>query len=212
MNVELILVLVLLTNLRLLASSRLGAAIRVTALQGLILGVLPLVAHTQSPTWRVVALAAGSMAVKGVVFPWLMFRALREAEIGREMQPFVGYVGSVVIGLLALAGAFALGAQFPALPTTTSPLLMPVALFSILAGLYLLISRRRAVSQVIGFLIMENGMYVFGIGAMEEIPVLVELGLLLDVFVAVFVMGIAVYHINREFDHLDTDKLAALKG
>ncbi len=212
MNIDLILVMVLLTNLSLLASGRLGTAIRITALQGLILGLLPLSAYGEALTWRIVVLAVGSMAVKGVAFPLLLFRALREADIGREMQPFVGPVGSALIGLLSLTGAFALGARMPALANSPSALLMPVAMFSIFIGLFLLVARRRAVSQVIGFLIMENGIYVFAIGALEEVPLLVDLGLLLDVFVAVFVMGIAVFHINREFDHLDADKLASLKG
>lgn len=212
MSVDLVLVCVVLTNLRLLAASRLGAAIRVTALQGLVLGLLPLLAHVQAPSWRVVGLAAGSAALKAGVFPWLLFRAVREAGAGREMQLYVGPAGSVIIGVLGLAGAFGLCARLPVLPFAASALLLPVALFSILSGLVLLVSRRRAVTQVLGFLVMENGIYIFGIGALEEIPVLVELGLLLDVFVAVFVMGIAVYHINREFDHIETDRLVELRG
>ncbi|MFH1569344.1 MAG: hydrogenase [Gemmatimonadota bacterium] len=212
MAVDLILVVVLLTNLRLLASSRLGAAIRVTAFQGLVLGLLPLLVHAQVPTWRALVLAVGSAALKAGVFPWLLFRAVREAGTGREMQLYVGPTNSVTVGVLALAGAFGLCSRLPVLPFAASSLLLPIALFSIFSGLVLLVSRRRAVTQVLGFLVMENGIYIFGVGALEEIPVLVELGLLLDVFVAVFVMGIAVYHINREFDHIETDRLAALKG
>jgi len=67
------------------------------------------------------------------------------------------------------------------------------------------------VSQVLGFLVMENGIYVFGVGVVKEISLLVELGVLLDVFVAVFVMGITIFHISREFDHIDTDRLSTLK-
>jgi len=79
-------------------------------------------------------------------------------------------------------------------------------------GLYLLIMRRKAVTQVLGYLVLENGIYLFGVAAVSEIPLLIEAGLLLDVFVAVFVMGIAIYQINREFNHIDTDKLNILKG
>jgi hydrogenase-4 component E len=68
------------------------------------------------------------------------------------------------------------------------------------------------VNQVLGFLVMENGIYTFGVGIVAEMPFLVELGVLLDAFVAVFVMGIAVYHINREFDHIETNRLDRLKG
>jgi hydrogenase-4 component E len=67
------------------------------------------------------------------------------------------------------------------------------------------------VSQVLGFLVLENGIFTFGVGLVQELSLLVELGVLLDVFVAVFVMGIMIFHISREFDHLDADRLSTLK-
>jgi len=93
----------------------------------------------------------------------------------------------------------------------TSALLVPVALSSILIGLFLIVSRKKAVNQVLGFLVLENGIFTFGVGLVRELSLLVELGVLLDVFVAVFVMGIMIFHISREFDHLDTDRLSTLK-
>ena len=211
MNLDLILVLVILTNLRVLASGRLGAAIRVVALQGVLVGLVPLLAPGHAPGWRAVGLALGSMVLKGGVFPWLLFRALREADIGREMRPFVGYVMSALIGVASLAGAFFLSSRLPELPRASSELLVPTAVFSILAGLFLLVARRRAVSQVLGCIILENGVFTFGAGVMQETSLLVEAGVLLDVFVGVFVMGIALFHISREFDHLDADRLSELK-
>ena len=86
-----------------------------------------------------------------------------------------------------------------------------MALFSIFAGLFLIISRKRAVSQVLGFLVLENGIYTFGVGVAARTPLLVEAGVLLDVFVAVFVMGITIFHISREFDHIEIDRLSTLK-
>ncbi len=93
----------------------------------------------------------------------------------------------------------------------TSALLVPVALSSILIGLFLIVSRKKAVNQVLGFLVLENGIFTFGVGLMRELSLLVELGVLLDVFVAVFVMGIMIFHISREFNHLDTDRLSTLR-
>jgi len=212
MTADLILILVVLTNLKLMASSRLGACIRTVALQGMLLGPLPLLVHAQTAPLRVVGLALGSIALKGVVFPWLLFRALREAEVTREVEPYVGYVTSILVGVSALAVSFWLGGRLPLSATAASPLLVPTALFSILAGLFLIVGRKRAVNQVLGFLVLENGIYTFGVGVIAGTPFLVELGVLLDAFVAVFVMGIAVYHINREFDHIDAGRLDRLKG
>jgi hydrogenase-4 component E len=90
-------------------------------------------------------------------------------------------------------------------------LLVPVALSTILIGLFLIVSRKKALSQVLGYLVFENGIFTFGVGAAYEAPVLVEMGVLLDVFVAVFVMGIAIFHISREFDSIDTTRLETLR-
>ena len=212
MATNLILVLVVLTNLKLLASSRLGASIRVVAAQGMVLGLLPVLAHVDELSLHFVAMAVGTIVLKGMVFPWLLFRALREAEVAREVEPYVGYITSILVGLIALAASFWLGGRLPLTTAGVSPLLVPSALFSIRAGLFLIVARKRAVNQVLGFLVLENGIYTFGVGVVSETPFLVELGVLLDAFVAVFVMGIAVYHINREFDHIETDRLDQLKG
>lgn len=90
-------------------------------------------------------------------------------------------------------------------------MLIPGAMFTILTGLFIVVSRRKALTQVLGYLVLENGVYVFGSSLAVEEPLLVEMGILLDVLVAVFVMGIVIFQINREFDHIDTDKLSVLK-
>jgi hydrogenase-4 component E len=210
-GVELILILVVVTNLKLLGSSRLGASIRGVAMQGVALGLLPVLAHADALSVRYLALASGTVALKGNVFPWLLFRAVREAEVTREVEPYIGYVTSLLAGVVALGASFWMGTRLPVPETVASPWLVPVAMFSILSGLFLIVSRKRAVSQVLGFLVLENGVFTFGVGVMAETPLLVEVGVMLDVFVAVFVMGITIFHINREFDHIETDRLSTLK-
>lgn len=92
-----------------------------------------------------------------------------------------------------------------------SDFLLPVSAATILVGLLILISRVKAITQVVGFLVVENGIYLFGLMLLKRTPLLVELGILLDLFVGVFIMAIVVYHIRREFDHMDTHLLDALK-
>jgi hydrogenase-4 component E len=210
-NADIILILLVLTHLRLLGASRLGASIRTVAVQGILLGVLELLAHHDHLTAAVLVVALGGMAVKGVVFPWLLFRALREAEVEREVEPFVGPILSLLAGVAGLGAALWLARRLPLPEPPHSSLLVAVALFSILVGLFLIITRKKAISQVLGFLVMENGIYAFGVGLVLESPLLVELGVLLDVFVAVFVMGIIIFHISREFDHIDTHELTSLR-
>ena len=137
----------------------------------------------------------------------------RRAEliVRREVEPFVGYTLSIVAGLLSLVIAAWLGKRL-SLVALSSPLVVPVALSMVLIGLFFVISRKKALSQVLGYLILENGTYAFGLVLLHETPLIVELGILLDAFVAVLVMGIAIFRINREFDHIDADQLDSLKG
>jgi len=208
---NLILVLVVLTNLKLLGSSRIGSSIRVVAAQGVVLGCLPVLAHMHDLTLRFTVLAIGTVAIKGIVFPWFLFRAVREADVAREVEPYVGYVTSLLSGVVILAISFWMCQRLPMPESLASSWLAPIAIFSIFAGLFLIVSRKRALNQVLGFLVLENGVYTFGVGLAPQSSLLVEAGVLLDVFVAVFVMGITIFHINREFDHINTDQLNTLK-
>ena len=206
-----VLIFFALTSLLLLGSSRLVGCIRIVALQGILLGLLTLLAHRHELSLRPLLLAAAIIGLKGVVFPWLLARVLRDASVRREVEPFVSYTVSLLIGTLALALSLWLSQRLPLPTPPIASLLVPVALFTTLAGLFVIVSRRTALTQVLGYLILENGIYAFGVGLVQGTPMVVELGVLLDVFVAVFVMGIALFHINREFDHVDANRLAALR-
>jgi hydrogenase-4 component E len=210
---SLVFILVVVIDLFLLASSRLGAAIRTVAIQGALLGTLPLLLlEERHSVGHAIVLAVGAGAIKGFLIPWLMFRAIREASIRREMEPILGFVPSMVLGGIGVALAFAFATRLP-LPSGggAHPYLVPTALSTVWCGLLLVVSRRKAVNQVLGFLVLENGVYVFGLLIADFMPTMVEAGVLLDLFAAVFVMGIVMFHINREFSSLDTEKLSALK-
>lgn len=207
-----IMAILMLVNLALTASSRLNLCISLVALQGVVLALLPVFSH-EGLSVRTAILAVAVVVMKGVVFPRLLTKAVRDANVRREIEPFVGYGSSILIGILLLAVSFWVGSRFP-LPVSAgaSDLVMPGAISAILTGLLLLTSRRKAVTQVMGYLVMENGIAAFGLAVVPEVPMLIELGILLDVFVGVFVMGIVIWHISREFDHIDADQLSALKG
>jgi hydrogenase-4 component E len=209
--VDAMIVLLILTNLRLIASSRIASCIRVVAFQGILLGILPLLVGTDPLTLRVCVLSGVAALLKGIIFPWLLLRALESANVRREMEPFVSYTTSLVVGAVLLATAMWLGRQLPLPVPAASPLMAPLAMFTIMIGLFAIISRRKALTQVLGYLVMENGIYAFGLSFALKEPLLVELGVLLDAFMAVFVMGITIFHISREFDHMDTDRLSVLK-
>jgi hydrogenase-4 component E len=208
--VDPLLVVVVLTNLTLLGASRLGLCVRVVAVQGCAVGLLPWLFHPEAASGHVVALTAAVFALKGVVFPRLLQRALRDADVRREEEPFVGYSTSLLLGVALLAVALWCGARLP-LPGRAPSFAVPVALSTLLTGLLLLVARRSALHQVIGYLVFENGVFAFGVPLVREEPLLVEMGVLLDVFVAVFVMGITLFHLQRDLRHLSADRLSTLK-
>lgn len=212
-GIEAVLVLAVLTDLLLLGSGRLNSCIRLVAMQGIVVGVLPLLVVEDGGVGRAVALAAGSMILKGAIFPWLVTRVLRESGARREVEPFVGFTVSIVAGVAALIFSLWVGSrlELPG-PAPASDLMVPAGLATLLIGLFVIVSRRKAVSQVLGYIVIENGIFVMGVSLVGGVPVLVELGVLMDAFVAVFIMSIAAWHISREFDHIDVDQLDALKG
>jgi hydrogenase-4 component E len=205
---EPILMLVVLTDFAVLATSRLSACIRAIAAQGVLLGTLSLVVDG---AWSIhaIALAVGTIAIKAMLLPWFLRWAIREASVRREVEPLVGYMPSFLLGAAALVVSFAVAARLPA--TGSGPLLVPVALVTVMIGLVVLITRTKAISQVVGYLMLENGIYLFGLTQARRVPFLVEAGVLLDVFVGVFVMGIVVFHINREFDSISATNLSELR-
>jgi hydrogenase-4 component E len=205
---ELVLFLIVATDFAVLATSRLSACIRAIAAQGVLLGVLPLLIHREL-SLHAVALAAGTVAIKAAVLPWFLRWAIREASVRREIEPLIGYMASMLLGAAALAIAFAVATVLP-LRSGETELLVPVALVTVMIGLLVLTSRSKAITQVVGYLMLENGIYLFGLTQSERVPFLAEVGVLLDLFVAVFIMGIVVFHINREFDSISAANLTEL--
>ena len=205
---ELFPALFLLSCLVLAVSSRMLHLIRVVALQGIMLGVLPLMlsGSLQFDHWGI---AVVHIVLKGIVLPWLLLQAMRRAQVRRELEPLVGYSASAILVLLFCAGGFWVAKQL-ILSSVHAELAVAASFTVILTGLFIVASRKKALTQVIGFLVFENGITLFGIGLMRHHHFLVELGILLDVFVLVFIMGIAVCQISREFSHIDADKLKSL--
>jgi hydrogenase-4 component E len=206
-----ILVLLVLTSLWLLGSSRLQACIQAVAFQGVLLGMIPLFAEWPDITLRIAVVAIASTVIKAVVLPAFLRRAVRVANVRKEVDPMVGFTTSLLLGIALWGLAMYIATRLPVALPNVSSLLVPVSIFTVMCGLLLIVSRNTAIMQVIGYLALENGIYVFGWAFAVEDPLLVEMGVLLDVFVAVFVMGITIYHLSREFDSIETDELASLK-
>ena len=180
-------------NLALAGVGRLPGAIHLVAAQGVLIGLLPVVLTGEH--WLV---AVVNMLVKGVVMPVMLTFAMRKANTVRELEPLVGFGKSVAAVFVCTLLSF----RF-----TPGPLAIAISFATIATGLFLIVSRRKAITQVIGFLVFENGISAFAAGISMDYGLVIELGILLDVFVLVFILGIAIYEINRTFSSVDIDKL-----
>jgi hydrogenase-4 component E len=207
---DLLIALIVLTNFTLVATSRIEKAIQVAVLQGVLLGLLPL-AMGLGHHWHILLMVVAAVAVKGWLIPSLFRRAMHSVKMHREVNPYIGYTASLILCALGTGLSLLLAHNLPVAPGTGAQLFVPAALSTLLTGFLLLVSRRKALTQVVGYLVLENGIYLFGLLILEDMPVLVETGILLDLFVGIFVMGIVVNHISDAFDSTDTRFLAELK-
>jgi len=205
-----LLVMVMMLNLFALGTSRIASVIRTVAMQGALLGTLPLVLHGHLSSGALL-IAALTVTLKGVVIPAMMNRALRDVKIKREVEPLIGFQSSVVFGALATVCALLFAGRLPLADAHAGTLVVPTAIATVLTGFILLITRFKALTQVMGYLVLENGIFIFGMLLVQAMPLVVELGVLLDLFVAIFVICIIVNHINQAFSSLDTRRLASLK-
>ncbi len=146
-----------------------------------------------------------------MVFPLLLTRAIRSTRAHSEAEPAIGYSASLLIGVVLIAASLWIGSRLPGSAAELPALLVPATLFTAFAGLFLVVARTSAIVQVLGYLALENGISAFGMALAEREPLLVEMGTFLDAFAAVFVMGITVFRIGREFDHFDADRLSELR-
>lgn len=208
-NMNLLVGLAMGLNLLSLGSSRMPMLINTVATQGVALGIMPLLLE-HGLSWSVCLLAIATVAGKGLIIPYLLRRAMRAASIDRELTPLIGYVPSLLLGASGTIAAVVLAGALPLRPEHSGTLLVPGAIATVFTGFILLIGRAKAISQVCGYLILENGIYLFGLLLINATPLLVEAGVLLDLTVGVFVIGIIVDRIQRAFDSLDTRKLTIL--
>jgi hydrogenase-4 component E len=209
-TLNLLLVVVLLLNFLMLGTSRLRAVIRAAGAQGMLLGVAFLAMHGASGL-RSVSVGLAVFAIKGVLIPNILIRALRSQAIRREVEPFVSFTTSLLLGAVATGLSVLFARTLPLVPADAGLLLVPASLATVLTGFIVLTTRRKALTQVVGYLTLENGIFIFGLTLVEAMPFLVEVGVLLDVLVAVFVMGVVVEHINREFTSIGEDELTELR-
>jgi hydrogenase-4 component E len=205
-----LIIIALALNFFALGVSRIRSVINAVATQGIVLGVLPFFVHEGLGT-RGIVLAVATIAIKGLIIPGFLVHAMREANIQHEVTPFINYMSSLLLGAVGTGLALVFANTLPLAEQHAGLLLVPASLSTVWVGFLLLTTRKKAIMQVLGYLLLENGIFLFGMLLLEAMPFLVEIGILLDLFTGVFVMGIIIHHISREFASMSTEHLTELK-
>jgi hydrogenase-4 component E len=211
---DVVLVIILLSVLLSLGSNRLKALVEIMALQGIMVSVIPILLEYGSEARHGGIIFFQIMIlIKGVLIPGLLYMAVKKIAIKREIEPIIGYHASLLAGLIMIIVSVSVTHRLQLTLPVGRGLLLITAITTLAAGLFLMMSRRKAITQVIGYLMLENGIYLIGTALTKQSHTLyvVEFGVLLDLLVGVMIMGIILHNINHAFDDVDTTLLGSLR-
>jgi hydrogenase-4 component E len=203
--------LLLLLSFAMLAQRRIVNLVNLLALQGTLLLIATLLIAWRTRAAHLYISAGLTLALKVVFLPWLLHRLIRRLEVYWDSDPLLNLPVTMLAGLAVVVFAFGLAQPISALASTATRNSIGIALAVVLLSFITMITRRKAMSQVVGFLSMENGLFFGAMSATYGMPMVVEFGVALDVLVAVLVLGIFFFQIREQFDSLDLHHLEALR-
>jgi len=203
--------LLLLISFAMLAQRRVLTLINLFAWQGLVLSISTLVVAWTSHQHHLYYSAGLTLLLKVLVLPWLLHRLIRKLDIKWDVETLINIPTTMLVGIVMVVFAFNLALPISALSATVTKGTLGIALACVLLSFMMMITRRKAVPQVIGFLAMENGLFFAATSATYGMPMVVELGIALDVLVGTFIFGIFFFHIRETFDSLDIKHMEKLK-
>lgn len=189
----------------------LSAIVRIFALQGVALFAIATLLGVHEERWDLLVVAAGIGVLRAGVLPYLMRRALAASGETRETQPLVNVAASLLTAAALTLLAYAVSRPLVELAPSPATRALPVGLAVVLIGFFTLVTRRRALSQVVGFLLLDNGITAVAFLAASGVPLIVELGVSFDVLLAVLVLQILTTRMRAAFGRTDIDDLRELR-
>jgi hydrogenase-4 component E len=190
--------------------SSVRSVVRVVATQGIALGCVAVTLGIHVGDAGLIAAAAVVLAVKGVAIPALLNKAVAGGALDRERRPLVNVPASLVASAALIVLAFAAARGVATFVGTTTGALVPVGVATLLLGFFVLISRRRPIFQMVGLLLIDNGIALVAFLGTAGVPFLIELGVSLDVLLGVVVLMVLAQRLRSEFGELDLDELQEL--
>ncbi len=202
----------LVTTFLMVGQKALFTTIRLYGLQSALLGIVAGTNAFAGGGKDLFVTAALTIVLKGFVIPWFLMRVIDRIGITREVQPFLNVPASLLICLGLTVIGYRVSTGFPEGAGGVSHHLIGVALSMLLIGLFLMVTRRKAISQILALLTVENAVFLVAVGVTSGMPLIVELGISFDVLLAVLVLGVLVRRIADRFESMDVSRLSKLKG
>lgn len=203
--------ILLLLSFSMLAQRRIVTMVNLLATQGAILCLATVLLAWRTGENHLYLSAALTLALKVILLPWLLHRLIRRLDVYWDTETMINTPSTMLIGLLVVIFAFGLAQPISALASTATRSTIGIAIAVILLSFLTMITRRKAMSQVVGFLSMENGLFFGAMSTTYGMPMVVELGVALDVLVAMLVLGVFFFQIREQFDSLDLHHLESLR-
>lgn len=193
------------------ATSRIEAYVRALAMQGLLLFLLVAADWQNLEIWNMLILFVETLLFKTIIIPFFLLRVVRRNGIFRELAPYIPNFYSVVIASLIFALGFYLAYWSAGFSQDIKPLFFGVSISTMLTGLLIVTTRKMLITHVAGFMMLENGIFLLSLAVAREMPLLVNLGILLDIFLGIFLLGLFVTKIKSTFDEAKIDVLTQLR-
>ncbi|HEU0188313.1 MAG TPA: formate hydrogenlyase [Gallionellaceae bacterium] len=209
--INLLAAILLLIVFAMLSQRRILSLINLFAWQGLVLSVSTFVVAYSTAQSHLYYSAALTLLLKVLVLPWLLHRLIRKLNVRWDVETLINIPTTMLVGIALVIFSFNLATPISQLAEGITRGLIGIALASVLLSLLMMLMRRKAISQVVAFLSMENGLFFAATSATQGMPLVVELGIALDVLVATFIFGIFFFQIRETFDSLDITHMEKLK-
>jgi hydrogenase-4 component E len=203
--------LILLTSFALLVQRRIFAILHIFAWQGFFLGLSTAIIGYATGVHHLYVSSLLTLGMKVVLLPYILYKLIHKLKIHREIESMINTPATMMVGIALVIFSYHLTAPIRQLSSLMTRSTLALALATVMLGLLMMVTRRHAVSQIMGFLAMENGLFFAATSATYGMPMEVELGVALDLLIAAFIFGIFFFHINTTFDSLDVEQMAKLK-
>ncbi|KLU20631.1 formate hydrogenlyase [Caballeronia mineralivorans PML1(12)] len=203
--------ILLLLSFAMLSQRRILSLIHLYTLQGLTLVSANLVLGFVTADTHLYISAVLTLLLKVGLIPWILYRLVHRLNVKTDVEPLLNIPATLLIGIVLVIIAFNVASPISQLASSVARGTLGIALACVLLSFMMMITRAKAIPQVIGFLSMENGLFFAAAAATNGMPMIVELGIGLDVLVGILILGVFMFQIREQFDSLDIHHLEKLK-